>query len=418
MSHFAAGHSRDVYPLRCDVQHYDWGDTEFIPRMLGVDNPRHEPFAELWMGAHPDLPSSVVMQDKEIPLNAFIEQAPAAVLGPSVAETFDNRLPYLFKVLSAAAPLSIQAHPSKAQAQAGFARENAVGVPLSAAHRNYKDDNHKPELIAALTDFYALRGFRPLEEIAEMLHTVPEFGDFATAFEATPASLRVLYESCMQQSQSQVDALFDPLIERLSEADRQHPFTREHPEYWLLRADRAYSREGHRDRGLFSIYFLNLVHLHPGEAMYLPAGVLHAYLEGSGMELMANSNNVLRGGLTPKHVDVAELLSNVSFEGGVPEILRAKPLPGTCEWAFATPAREFELRRIALDAQSIYSRGATHSMEILIPVEAGEEAGVVIQSDAEALTLKKGEAYMAPYGVPYRIQASEGAILYKATVPA
>lgn len=417
MSH-SAGRDRGVSPLRCDVQHYDWGDTKFIPELLGVDNPSQEPFAELWMGAHPDLPSSVVLQGKEVSLNAFIEQAPSEVLGPTVNEIFDSRLPYLFKVLSAASPLSLQAHPSKKQAEEGFTRENAAGVPLSATHRNYKDDNHKPELIAALTDFYALRGFRPLEEIAEVLRTVPELGSLAPAFEVKPASLQVLYESCMNLSQEQVDARLDPLIGRLTEAESRRPFTREEPEYWVLRADRAYSCEGHRDRGLFSIYLLNLVHLHPGEAIYSPAGVLHSYLEGSGMEIMANSNNVLRGGLTPKHVDVPELLRTVIFAGGAPEILRAVKLRGTCERAFETPAREFELRRIALDAQSIHSNGADHSMEILMPVETGDGAGVVIQSDTSVLTLKRGETCMVPYGVPYIIKASKGATLYKATVPA
>ena len=186
------GRSSGLLPLESRVQHYRWGDPRFIPALLGIDNPQARPFAELWMGAHPDLPSEVILDGKRRRLDELIDASAEAMLGPSVAREFQNRLPYLAKVLSAALPLSVQVHPSKQSAEEGFARENAAGVPISAPTRNYRDDNHKPELIAALTDFHGLRGFRPLAQIARVLREVPEFRQLAPDFEPTPESLRVL----------------------------------------------------------------------------------------------------------------------------------------------------------------------------------------------------------------------------------
>jgi mannose-6-phosphate isomerase class I len=165
------------------------------------------------------------------------------------------------------------------------------------------------------------------------------------------------------------------------------------------------------------MYLLNLVHLEPGEAMYLPAGMLHAYLEGSGMEIMANSNNVIRGGLTSKHVDVPELLNNVIFEGSEPEILQPARLPGSREWVFKTPAREFELRRIEVTEEQSHQNGADHSADILILVDVNTDARVMVASGEQSLDLRKGGAFLAPYGVAYTISTNRAAVLYKATVP-
>jgi mannose-6-phosphate isomerase class I len=391
--------------LRCRVQHYPWGDTDFIPALLGTDNPEREPHAELWMGAHPDLPAEADADGKWVPLDELIAASPDEILGPAVAREFEGRLPYLFKVLSAKAPLSIQAHPSEDAAREGFARENAAGVPLTAWDRNYRDDNHKPELIAAITDFYGLRGFRPLTEIARVLREVPEFRELMP------------YERFMSLPQAEVDSILDPLVRRLREAEARVPFTRDQPEYWLLKADREHSKDGHRERGLLSVYLLNLVHLQPGEAMYLPAGVLHAYLEGSGVEIMANSNNVLRGGLTPKHVDVPELLAILKFEGGPAEILRPAIMPNGGEWRYETPAREFELRRVEIDNRQPHRNSADHSAEIVILVVAQQDARVTAESGSRSLQLRRGDVFLAPFGNPYTVKAGNPATLYKATVP-
>ncbi|MHC4767355.1 MAG: mannose-6-phosphate isomerase, class I [Planctomycetota bacterium] len=403
--------------LRCRVQHYPWGDTDFIPALLGTDNPEREPHAELWMGAHPDLPAEADADGKWVPLDELIAASPDEILGPTVAREFEGRLPYLFKVLSAKAPLSIQAHPSEDAAREGFARENAAGVPLTAWDRNYRDDNHKPELIAAITDFYGLRGFRPLTEIARVLREVPEFRELMPGFEPEPECLRSLYERFMSLPQAEVDSILDPLVRRLREAEARVPFTRDQPEYWLLKADREHSKDGHRERGLLSVYLLNLVHLQPGEAMYLPAGVLHAYLEGSGVEIMANSNNVLRGGLTPKHVDVPELLAILKFEGGPAEILRPAIMPNGGEWRYETPAREFELRRVEIDNRQPHRNSADHSAEIVILVVAQQDARVTAESGSRSLQLRRGDVFLSPFGNPYTVKAGNPATLYKATVP-
>lgn len=407
----------NIMLLQAGIQHYVWGDKRFIPDLLGVENPEDRPFAELWMGAHPDLPSKIEVKDRLVALNEVITASAKEVLGPVVTREFQGQLPYLFKVLSAAAPLSIQVHPSKALAREGFIRENAAGIPLSVEHRNYRDINHKPELIAALTDFYGLRGFQPLTQIAQVLTDIPEFQSLQLDFEPTSAGLKSFYEHLMNLSQDRLDAVLDPMIERLTEADRKRAFIRDDRQFWILRADREYSKQCHRDRGIFSIYLLNLVHLKPGEAMYLPAGVLHAYLEGAGMEIMASSNNVIRGGLTSKHIDVPELLNNVIFEGSEPEILHPTRLPGSREWVFKTPVTEFELRRIEVTEAQSYRNGSDHSAEILILVDVNRYAHVAVTSGELSLNLQKGSSFFVPFGVGYTIRADHTAVLYKATVP-
>lgn len=353
-----------IYRLEPKVQHYDWGGTEFIPDLLGVDNAEGRPYAELWLGAHRDLPSDVVLDGDKRPLGEMVKGA----------------LPYLLKVLSAAKPLSIQTHPSEERAREGFERENEAGIPIDARHRNYRDPHHKPELLCALTQFYALRGFRP----------------DPTPFGTAP--LKELYEKMMTLPQDEVDSELGPIVESLGD----ETYEKEDREYWVLRCHEAYSEKGHYDRGLFSIYLLNLIRLEPGEAIYLDAGTLHAYLEGSGVEIMASSNNVLRGGLTKKHVDIPELLNNVVFRGEPVQILRESKL-GPSEWAYRSPAREFELRRI----EGTHANGPNHGPEILLITEG--------EGNVEALTVTRGQALFVPEGEPYHVTGS--AVIYKATVP-
>lgn len=404
--------------LQCGVQHYAWGDTDYIPALLERANPERQPYAELWLGAHPDLPSNAEVGGVPVPLHECIRQHPEEILGPDVCRAFGPQLPYLLKVLSARSALSIQVHPSKDRARAGFARENMAGIPISAPNRNYRDENHKPELLAALTDFYALRGFRPLPQIAHVVREVPELTTLMPDFEPTAGRLRALYENFMRLPQAEVDGVLGPLVRRLTDRHQRVAFSKIEREYWILRADREYSRAGHHDRGLFSIYLLNLVHLQPGEAIYLPDGVLHAYLEGSGMEIMANSNNILRGGLTPKYVDVEELLANVEFVGKEAETLHASPIGGTPEWVYNTPAGEFELRRIEVAAAQSHENGIAYSAEIVILVATEGEPRVTAVAGDQTLALRKGDAILVPHGLAYIITATAPARLYKATVPA
>ena len=406
-----------ILKLHCGVQHYDWGSTDFIPALQGIDNTGGKPYAELWMGAHPNLPAEVDLKGTRVPLDKFIEESPEEVLGLRVAKSFEGRLPYLFKVLSARLPLSIQTHPTKDAARQGFARENLAGVPLSAGHRNYRDENHKPELIVALTDFYALRGFRELADIGQTLDQIPEFGEFVQEFEPTSECLKALYHTFMGLPQERVDATLEPLVERLARANEARPFGRQDREYWVLKADRIYSVGGHRDRGLFSIYLLNLLHLQPEEAMYLPAGTLHAYLEGSGLEIMANSNNVLRGGLTPKHVDTAELIANVDFQADHSGILRASHRASRDDWVYRTEAREFELSRVELQSLHSHLARADQGAEILILVDCDPNGHVNITADGCLERLRCGGVLLVLQGVDYAMESAGKATVYKAAVP-
>lgn len=401
-----------LLPLNCTVQHYDWGDTYFIPSLLGTPNAAQEPMAELWIGAHPAGPSKVLTSGGEMGLDECIDNAPEALLGAAVAQRFNNRLPFLLKVLAAAKPLSIQAHPTKQQAETGFARETAMGKAPQAADRHYKDDNHKPELIVALTDFYALRGFRPLTEIADLLQATPEFRRFGVTFQAYEASLRDLYCHWMTLPQEVVNGLFDPLLARLQGEHHRRPYTKDQREYWLLRADTVFSKDGQRDRGLFSVYLLNLLHLKPGQAMYLPAREIHAYLEGAGMEVMANSDNVLRGGLTTKHVDVPELLNTLTFSSGPPHILEGERLDGV-ETIYRTPAPEFELHRLDLTAGATWSaKPAGAQCFILIAGEA-----VLAGTGTAPHTARRGEVFFVPAGHAWQIEARSTLQLFRAVVP-
>jgi mannose-6-phosphate isomerase len=374
------------------------------------------------MGSHPGGPASVKVGGTTILLPQLLAQATPEILGAAVAGHRGAQLPYLFKVLDARQMLSIQAHPTLEQAAAGFEREEAAGIPLTAATRNYKDRNHKPEVHVALTDFWMLHGFRPLEEIATALDRVtglsglvPDFRARLAAAGADPGRrgllLRRLYERAMTMPQDEADTLLNPLIAQLE----KHPvMDKDDPAFWALRAAREFPLPGgHRDRGIFSIYLLNLVRLKPGEGTFQPAGTLHAYLEGVNVELMANSDNVLRGGLTPKHVDVAELMRVVKFEPGLPQIIQGGAVTAV-ETVFPTPATEFQLSRVRLQPGQAAPASADHGVEILLTLEG---CGTVHSAGAE-IALSRGAMVLAPHGVDYTVAAGKNAlVLFKAGVP-
>jgi phosphomannomutase len=390
--------------LEPGVQHYAWGDASFIPALLGRDNRDGRPFAELWMGAHPDLPSRV--GDTTLP--ELIAQDPERILGPEVSEEFGRELPFLFKVLSAATPLSLQAHPNREQARAGFRRESEAGIPLDARHRNYKDPRAKPELIAALTDFYAFVGFRPLAEIAALLQEVPELHRVGGGFEPTEASLVVLFERIMALDQAEVNRILDPVLARL----RRKTFERDRREFWMVRCDELFSRDGRRDRGILSTLLLNLVRLRPGEAVFLEPGVLHAYLEGSAVEIMSSSNNVLRGGLTEKHVDVPELMRTIAFTDRALPLLRPVRR-GETEEVYPTPSAEFELGILEVDRERPHRSESAYGAEILLVVDPATD--LEVSSDRARLSLGRGSAVLVTGGTSYWIRGRGK--LFRAAVP-
>jgi mannose-6-phosphate isomerase class I len=405
------------YPLRVRgrVQHYAWGSTDAIPELLGQANPKHEPFAELWLGAHPDLPALVTIGSGEIALNRLTGAAGPVLLGETAFEQFDGVFPFLMKILSAAKPLSIQAHPNTEQAESGFARENHAGLDLDDPQRNYRDDKHKPELISALEDFYALRGFRPLEELDRTVHAMPELSDLAPDETLTHDGMVDLYVDLMQLPQREVNRRLIPFMQRLRTASKDREFGKADPEYWAIRADDEFSRDDHKDRGLFSVFLLNLVHLRPGQGMYLPAGELHSYLEGTGVEIMANSNNVLRGGLTPKRVDVEELLSVLTFECGKPTVLELERNRGSATHArYVTPASEFELSRVQLKSGERHIAGGTHGAELGIVLEGKLK---IDSRNGSNLDLDRGQSFLVPSGIPYVMSAEETSTVFIGSVP-
>jgi len=400
--------------LTCGIQHYDWGDSDTIPSILGQKNPTRRPYAELWAGAHPDLPATAQLGEVRVPLDTLIASAPEQVLGSRVARDFDNELPFLLKILAASKPLSIQVHPDACQAIEGFERENRAGLALNAATRSYHDPHHKPELLVALTDFFSLRGFRPLEEIAELLAGTPELSPLDTLFRTNGCKLERLYAHIMHLEQRQVDTLLSPLLERLEHENRRHPFMPSQRAFWLLRADREYSVGGHRDAGLFSVLLLNLLRLRPKQGIFLPAGELHAYLQGVGIELMANSNNVLRGGLTRKFVDVDELLRILNFHAAPADLIEGVVLPDEPGLtSYPTLAGEFSLCGLDMSIGKTFIR--TDGELTLVLVLSGHVAAHA--KDQPVFTLRAGEAMLAPAGIHWRMRALEDTACWLARVP-
>ncbi|MBR9979741.1 MAG: mannose-6-phosphate isomerase, class I [Desulfatitalea sp.] len=324
------------------IQPYAWGSRTAIAELLGRTVPADHPQAELWMGAHPKAPSRVWYQGRWQNLNDLLTEDPVSILGSGVMERFGAQLPFLFKVLAVDQPLSIQAHPDQSMAEQGFARENAQGIPLAAPHRNYRDAQHKPELVCALTPFWALCGFRTPAAIRDLIdplwpdHRRRDLDELAAG--QGDEGLRTFFVHLMTlapESRRDLMVHIVPAAKRIADRD---------PVYdWMVRLYDAYPD----DVGVLSPTFLHLVRLAPGQALFLPAGRLHAYLSGVAIELMANSDNVLRGGLTPKHVDVPELLRVLDFHPKPVETLHARSI-GPHEQQYPSSADEFSLSVITL----------------------------------------------------------------------
>ncbi|MFN2496930.1 MAG: mannose-6-phosphate isomerase, class I [Pseudonocardiaceae bacterium] len=347
--------------LRHVIRPYAWGSRTAIAELLGGPVPAPHPQAELWLGAHPADPSMLLHADgAQTSLLEALHADPDRHLGPRCIGRWGKRLPFLLKVLAAEEPLSLQAHPSAEQAAEGFAREEARGIPRGAPERNYPDSSHKPELICALTEFHTLVGFRDPLRTVELLAALdsPPLEPYRMLLAAAPdaAGLRTLFTTWITMPQPAVDALLPATLEACSRLLRQEgpcaPRCGEARDPRCGDDVRAVCREvlalaeAHPgDMGVLAALLLNHVVLQPGEALYLPAGNLHTYLRGTGVEIMANSDNVLRGGLTAKHVDVPELLRVLDFAHGELSVLCGEPA-GPQETAYPTPAPEFRLSRL------------------------------------------------------------------------
>lgn len=359
------------------VQHYGWGSKDALTRLYGINNPDNQPMAELWMGAHPKSSSQITDENGQpIALREFISRDLHATLGDSVAQRF-GELPFLFKVLCADEPLSIQVHPSKAAAEVGFDKENRAGIALDAPNRNYKDANHKPELVFALTPFQAMNGFRPLTTIVSLLEPV------AGAHPSIASFLQHPDETHLARLFSELLALHGE--EKLLALDILKN-ARQHQQGDAWRTIDLIAEVYPDDSGLFSPLLLNCITLQPGEAMFLYAQTPHAYLKGEALEVMANSDNVLRAGLTPKFIDIPELMANLEFVAKPADQLLARPEQQDDALIFPIPVDDFAFSLHALSAHPTSLAQASAAILFCVDGQA------VIEKSGQLLALKAGES--------------------------
>jgi mannose-6-phosphate isomerase len=394
-----------VYPLRNPVQNYPWGSTSEIPELLGTPNPEKKPVAELWLGAHPKAPSIVLRERCEQSLVELVEAEPEAVLGADAVRRFGPRLPFLLKVLAAEKALALQVHPTEAQAVHGFQRENALGMRLDAPQRNYLDRFHKPELICALGPFECLVGFRSVKDIAAELkllesQTIEEDIDSFARLQNSDA-LRRLFESIMSMERARQQRLVREVVEKAMAAGGDLY-------RWIVELDRQYPG----DIGVLSPLLLNLLRLHPGQAVYLAPGTVHAYLGGLGIELMANSDNVARGGLSARHVDRPEFLSLLRYDDRPGEPLDPVEVDGGLD-EYEVPAADFRLFRIRLERGVRYTSERSRAVEILICT--GGTGKLHVDACGPDYGIQRGDSFLVPAeSPPYAIEGE--ATLFKATV--
>ncbi|WP_454008892.1 mannose-6-phosphate isomerase, class I [Aeromonas sp. Marseille-Q7275] len=377
------------------IQGYDWGSHDSLTTLFGIPNPAGKPQAELWMGAHPNGCSEVTLAGNVQRLSTLIERAPAAVLGDATVARFGS-LPFLFKVLCAEKALSIQVHPSKAQAEAGFAKEEAAGIDPKAANRNYKDPNHKPELVFALTPYQAMNGFRAIPAILALFDRMglPALAELTEALRQSQdeAGLQHFFHQLLVLEGTRKDEALAGLL--------AYAAAHQDEETFALITSLAAQYPG--DVGLFSPLLLNVVTLQPGQAMYLDACTPHAYVRGTGLEIMANSDNVLRAGLTPKYIDVAELLDCTRcLPKPDDQILLAPHLEGAVQH-FEVPVPDFTF--------SVYPAGehalTTASAEILFAIDGT----VTLQQGEQSLRLEKGQSAFVPAATGHYRLLAEGRV--------
>ena len=374
------------YRMINEIQHYAWGtrgDDAFIPQLLGITPEPGTPYAELWMGAHPKAPSSLLVDGEQLSLREAIAQRPVLLLGERVARRFDGTLPFLFKVLSAAESLSIQVHPTQAQAERLHDRDP----------EHYPDANHKPEIAVVLTKLTALAGFKHGDEMATTLAAYPEIAFFTQVDVGetfTPEQIRALYARLTRRAVDEPEALATSvraLAQRLETSERA--LTEIESRFLTLR-----ERYGDEDVGLFSLFLLNLVRLERGEALYTEAGVPHAYLGGDIVECMANSDNVVRAGLTPKYKDVETLVEILKPVTDAP-LVEGRSQDG--EIIYRTPASEFLVSRRTLVEGETWDVPRADGPELHLVIQGAVD---VTWGDAgDALYVQRGEACFVPAAV-------------------
>ena len=391
-----------IFLLRGNIMHYDWGGYQFIPSILGKKNRDNKPFAEYWLGAHPLHSSYLNIDNNERPLYSLINENKEHFLGSKIAFRF-GRLPFLLKILDVREMLSIQVHPNSEQAENRYQIENEKAIPHNAPHRNYKDDQHKPELMVALSDFWLLHGFKPIPQLTAELIRIKEL--YFLTDTLNNYGLAGLYKAVMTMSQHEVDTVIAPLADRILPLYNDRKLEKNDESYWAAKSISKNRNNKSFDRGIFSIYFFNLLHLEKGEGVYQKPQLPHAYLEGQNIELMANSDNVLRAGLTSKHVDINEVLQITKYEPTSPEIINL-----TYSHPFS-PVPEFSLEKIKVQTGS--DKRIAESPEILLAME-GE---VDVENDGKRIHMRRGESVFVLPATSYSIRSEMKSIVYRAFVP-
>jgi mannose-6-phosphate isomerase len=372
------------------VMPYAWGSKTFIQNLTGDKSNLDNPQAELWLGAHPKASSQIQNGEILMSLHDIIADDPDDFLGARTATAYQDQLPFLLKVLAADLPLSIQAHPDQKYAREGFKKENKLGIPIDATERNYKDANHKPELLVALSEFHALCGFRDLQELVYLLpRFLPETNAAElTKFFASPDVLTMQkhYASLLRLRDQDKVKLLGAYIKQIKTYKAENP-QEKLIIAWSLKLSELYPN----DIGILSPLLMNIVVLKPFEGLYLEPGVPHSYLQGAGMEIMANSDNVLRGGLTNKHIDTDELLNILDFTPKKIKPVIAEKQSDT-EKLYATPAKEFALSVITHPEDMTSGFKPSGSPEIIFCFEGS----FTVENCSQFLPLEKGQSLFIP----------------------
>ena len=401
--------------IRGAVRTYAWGSRTAIAEFTGRPAPTAHPEAELWLGAHPGDPATLVGDDDRRSLPDLIAADPEGELGRSVRARFGDRLPFLVKVLAADEPLSLQAHPSAQQAVEGYAHEDRCGVPVTSPERNYRDRSHKPELLVALGDFEALAGFRPAAASVALMRAlaVPALDPFVAllAGQSDADGLRALFTTWITAPQPDVETLIPAVL------DGAIAYVRSGATEFAAEARTALEL-GERypgDAGVLAALLLNRISLTAGEGIFLPAGNLHSYLHGTAMEVMASSDNVLRGGLTPKHVDVPELLRVLDFHPVADARVRTRR--EGIELIYDTPTAEFAGTVLTLDGDNLGHEVDAASRHDGPQILVCMEGSVIARAKSDEVRIDRGAAaWVAADDGPIRLEASRPSRLFRATV--
>ncbi len=392
-----------IYRLKNKIQPYAWGSKALLTELFNMSNPHNKPQAELWMGTHPKGCSVVIRENDEITLDKFIAENPQKILGKKVYQKF-SCLPYLFKILAVAEPLSIQVHPNKADAEAGFLRENQLGKSLLANNRNYKDNNHKPEMIVAITPFRAMNGFRPLEQIIELFSTIDikalevEFLKFKK--NVNEKSLENFFSYLLRLDDREKEIAVEELLINTKKA------TNNKLAQVAFKLVQECAILYPNDIGLFAPLLLNIIELKVGQAMFLPARTPHAYLQGCGAEIMANSDNVLRAGLTPKHIDVEELLNNLDYVCKDVNFVQSTIIDG-CREVFNVLVDDFLLEKIKLTNSLNNLQLECDSFEILFCLSGN----IIVQYEETIQRLFSGQSVMVSANIKCYTMSGQGEVI-------